>query len=584
MTALGLIWRLARFSPWHYLAMGTLVLLAGYLFPLVPGLVVREILNTLTGRAAAGWNVQSLLALLAAVGLAQAVASVASGVAESSLQVVVNTLLRRNMLERVLDRPGAQALPSSSGEAISRFRNDVQQVSGYVIWTADPVGQLLTFVFGLTVLARIDPALTLVVLAVLLAVVVLTSLAVGRLEAYRKANQEAIGEVTGLLGELFGAVLAVKVAGAEQRVVEHLRTINERGRRAGVRDQVFTNFFLGVPQNAANVGAGLLLLAGAETMQGGRLTVGDFALFVSYLGTLAQAMSWVGVYLTQYRQMLVSLDRAQTMMQGSPPEQLVRHAPLHLRHGPPALPDLAPTDGDRIERLEARHLSYRYPDSGRGITGIDLVLERGTFTVITGRVGAGKTTLLRVLLGLLPRAYGEILWNGHSVEDPGTFLVPSRVAYTPQAPRLFSESLRNNVLMGLPDRDGRLERAMRAAVLERDLASLGQGLDTLVGPRGTKLSGGQLQRAGAARMLVREPELLVVDDLSSALDFETELELWERLTKQRSATILAVSHRPVALRRANQIVVLVDGRVMDRGRLEELLERCEDMRRLWESS
>src|SRR5205823_5229053 len=146
-------------------------------------------------------------------------------------------------------------------------------------------------------------------------------------------------------------------------------------------------------------------------------------------------------------------------------------------------------------------------------------------------------------------------WNGRPIADPGAFLVPPRVAYTPQVPRLFSESLRDTILMGIPERDGRLERALHAAVLEHDLPLLERGLDTLVGPRGVKLSGGQVQRAAAARMLVREPELLVVDDLSSALDVETELQLWERLAEAGAHAVLAVSHRRVALRRADQIVV-----------------------------
>ena len=135
--------------------------------------------------------------------------------------------------------------------------------------------------------------------------------------------------------------------------------------------------------------------------------------------------------------------------------------------------------------------------------------------------------------------------------------MPPRVAYTPQVPRLFSETLRDNILLGLPDRDGRLKRAIAAAVLSRDLPALEQGLETVVGPRGVKLSGGQVQRAAAARMFVREPELLVFDDLSSALDVETELAALGAASPTRARRpCLVVSHRRVALRRADQIVVL----------------------------
>src|SRR5205085_8435951 len=138
---------------------------------------------------------------------------------------------------------------------------------------------------------------------------------------------------------------------------------------------------------------------------------------------------------------------------------------------------------------------------------VSFTLDRGSFTVITGRIGAGKTTLLRVLLGLLPVQAGEVLWNAQVIDDRADVFVPPRSAYTPQAPRLVSESLRDNILLGLPEHVVDLDRVLHAAVLELDLPELEDGLDTLVGPRGVRLSGGQVQRVAAARMFARPADL-----------------------------------------------------------------------------
>jgi ATP-binding cassette subfamily B protein len=307
-------------------------------------------------------------------------------------------------------------------------------------------------------------------------------------------------------------------------------------------------------------------------------------LFVFLLGMVTDAAYFAGMFVARAKQGAVSFERLIRTLRGAPWKRLFAQNDLDL-DGEPARRDHAMPGLPPFRGLSLEGLTFQYPETTAGIEDVSLTVGAGEFVVVTGRIGSGKTTLLRTALGLLPASKGRIVWNGEAVEDASAFMVPPRVAYTPQVPRLFSMSLRENLVLGDEVDDESIDESVYIATMTHDIEMMPEGLRTMIGPRGVRLSGGQIQRSASARMFTRRPQLLVLDDVSSALDVETEKLLWERLfTARADVATLVVSHRQPAMARADRIIVMEAGRVAAIGTAAELQETSDTFRAIWEGT
>jgi ABC-type multidrug transport system fused ATPase/permease subunit len=438
--------------------------------------------------------------------------------------------------------------PTPPGEVVARAM-DADRFARYADRWVDFVnGLAIVVVTGVAAASPLAGAVLLAVMVASAGVSALGSPVAGRSAAAASAARARFGRS---LVSALDSIRTVKLAAATPSVHAHLRHVDHGRVDAAVHEHRVQALLAGVPVVLVQVGvvtAWAVHVAGGWGLATALLVAGAVNGF-DWFGRVAGAVITEAPGVRAWQVATSRFAGGRDLMELPEGLDLVSGAAPAATRG----------DSDRLEQLDLVGLTAVHDDGTLGASEVDLTVRRGELVLLLGQIGSGKSSLLSALAGLVPHR-GTLRWNGTKVDDAETFLRPGRVAHVAQVPRVLSGTFADNIRL---DHDREVERSIADARLGRDVEDAG-GPDSLVGHRGVRLSGGQVQRLALARALAADAELLVADDVSSALDATTEVELWESL-RARGTTVVGSTTKRAALSRADNVVVLVEGRVAATG-------------------
>jgi len=469
--------------------------------------------------------------------------------------------LRGDLFSRYLDLPAAYFDRHSSGQMISRVTYNAEQVAQAATTALiGAVRDVLTVVALLTVMLIQSWRLTLTMLLLVPVIALVVTVISRRFRRISTRIQDSMGDVTHVTEEAVNGHEVIKVFGGKEQETRNFSVINENNRRLHLKLIATQLLSSSMIQLAAGVAVIVLLLMAASEFMRAEVTAG---IFMSVLAAMVACIP----PLKRLTKMHVIIEKG-----------LAAADSIFAVLDRPAEPDEGHLAPDRVRgeiRFEA--VRFSYPESGQvTLEDIDLHLPAGSVTALVGRSGSGKTTLVK----LLPRFYlpdsGRVLIDGEDLRDYTLAALRRQIALVSQDVVLFNDSVAANIGYGVMDRVSpeQIEAAARAAHAMEFIERLPQGMNTPIGEGGSLLSGGQRQRLAIARALLKDAPILILDEATSALDAESEGQVQAALeVLMANRTTLVIAHRLATVQRADQVVVLDQGRVIEVGTHHSLLER-----------